>query len=125
LPCLIQGGAFSFVRPDGFIPRRFAALLSKELVTLARAIAGEGAERERFEIACLIAAAQIDVSRVRRARCDLLSAMPLAPPRSPGRPRSIATSGAPCHAASAQSGDSTQRLRLALQGQNSKLPAPT
>jgi hypothetical protein len=27
-------------------------------------------------MACLIAAAQIDVSRVRRARCDLLSAMP-------------------------------------------------
>jgi hypothetical protein len=51
--------------------------LSKELVTLARAIAGEGAGRERFEMASLIAAAQIDVSRVRRARCDLLSAMPL------------------------------------------------
>jgi hypothetical protein len=31
----------------------------------------------RFEMACRIAAAQIDVARVRRARCDLLSTVPL------------------------------------------------
>jgi hypothetical protein len=44
---------------------------------LARAIAGSDGCGQRFEMACLIAAAQIDVARVRRARCDLLSAAPL------------------------------------------------
>jgi hypothetical protein len=45
--------------------------------TLARAIAGGDAGRQRYEMACLIAAAQIDVARVRRARCDLLAGAPL------------------------------------------------
>ena len=47
--------------------------LAKEVGALARAIAGVAAGMERFEMACRIAAAQIDVARVRRARCDLLS----------------------------------------------------
>jgi hypothetical protein len=46
---------------------------------LARAIAGTDAAAvsQRFEMACRIAAAQVDVARVRRARCELLSATPL------------------------------------------------
>jgi hypothetical protein len=59
-------------RPAALVPA-----LARELADLARAIAGPDGGRERFEMACLIAAAQIDVVRVRRARCDLLSAMPL------------------------------------------------
>jgi hypothetical protein len=50
---------------------------AKEVGALARAIAGVAAGMERFEMACRIAAAQIDVARVRRARCDLLSTKPL------------------------------------------------
>jgi hypothetical protein len=38
-----------------------------------RAIAGPDAGRERFELACRIAAAEIEVLRARRARADLLS----------------------------------------------------
>ncbi len=59
-------------RPAGLIPA-----LVPELVALARAIAGADAGQERFAMACRIAAAQADVVRVRRARCDLLSAVPL------------------------------------------------
>jgi hypothetical protein len=59
-------------RPAALVPA-----LARELADLARAIAGPDGGRERFEMACLIAAEQIDVVRVRRARCDLLSAMPL------------------------------------------------
>jgi hypothetical protein len=51
--------------------------LAKKIGALARAIAGADAGRQRFEMACLIAAAQIDVMRVRRARAALLSTVPL------------------------------------------------
>jgi hypothetical protein len=44
---------------------------------LARAIAGPQAGRERFEMACRIACAQVDVWRVRRARADCLAVDPL------------------------------------------------
>ena len=40
--------------------------------TLARAIAGENASEEQRELACQVAAAQIDILRVRRARLNLL-----------------------------------------------------
>jgi hypothetical protein len=58
-------------------PARLDPTLAKQMGALARAIAGADAGRERFELACRIAAAQIDVGRVRRARCNLLSTMPL------------------------------------------------
>ena len=45
-----------------------------EIVALARIIAGPDAGAERLELASRIAAAQIDVVRARRARCDLLPA---------------------------------------------------
>jgi hypothetical protein len=99
--------------------------LSKELVTLARAIAGEGAGRERFEMASLIAAAQIDVSRVRRARCDLLSAMPLD---TLAIARAAALDRYERRALSRRKRAIRrydERLRLVLQGRNSKPPAPT
>jgi len=51
--------------------------LAQDLAALARAIAGPDVSPNRFAMACLIAAAQMDVLRVRRARCDLLSATPL------------------------------------------------
>jgi len=59
-------------RPAGLDPA-----LAKQIAALARAIAGPDAGRERFEMACMIAAAAIDVTRVRRVRADLLSTVPL------------------------------------------------
>jgi hypothetical protein len=50
-----------------------------EIVALARIIAGPDAGAERLELASRIAAAQIDVVRARRARCDLLPAAPCTP----------------------------------------------
>jgi hypothetical protein len=47
--------------------------LADEVAALAREIAGADAGARRFELACRIAAAQIDLVRVRRARHDLLS----------------------------------------------------
>jgi hypothetical protein len=47
--------------------------LSKEVGDLARMIAGPDANAQHHELACRIAAAQIDLVRVRRARRDLLS----------------------------------------------------
>jgi hypothetical protein len=58
-------------------PARLDPTLAKEVGALARAIAGTDAGLERFEMACRIAAAQVDVARVRRARCELLSAAPV------------------------------------------------
>ena len=43
---------------------------SDEIKSLARSIAGEGAGAERFDLACRIAEAQIDVMRARRARVE-------------------------------------------------------
>src|SRR5271165_725219 len=51
--------------------------LAKEIAALTRAIAGPAAGTERFSMACRIAVEQIDVARVRRARCALLSTVPL------------------------------------------------
>jgi hypothetical protein len=59
-------------------PARLDIKLAKDAAALARAIAGADDPGQRFEMACLIAAAQIDVARARRARCDLLSAAPRA-----------------------------------------------
>jgi hypothetical protein len=47
------------------------------IAALARAIAGPQAGRDRFEMACRIACAQVDVWRVRRARADCLAVEPL------------------------------------------------
>jgi hypothetical protein len=47
---------------------------SDEIKALARSIAGEDAQPERYELACRIAEAQIDVVRARRARRELLPA---------------------------------------------------
>ncbi len=58
-------------------PARLDPTLAKEMGALARAIAGADASWQRFELACRIASAQIDVARVRRVRCDLLCAVPL------------------------------------------------
>ena len=44
---------------------------SEEIKALARSIAGENADAERLELACRIAAAQIDLVRARRARQDI------------------------------------------------------
>jgi hypothetical protein len=48
-------------------------VLTGEVETLAREIAGEGANHEQRELAARIAEAQIDLMRVRRARHDLLA----------------------------------------------------
>src|SRR5262245_55273360 len=45
----------------------------RDVEALARAIAGEGASRERFACARRIAAAQLDLRRVALARCDLVT----------------------------------------------------
>ena len=47
---------------------------SDEIKTLARSIAGADADPARYELACRIAEAQIDVMRARRARTDLYAA---------------------------------------------------
>jgi hypothetical protein len=43
----------------------------KEIAALARSIAGPEADPARFALACEVAAAQIDLVRVRRARTDV------------------------------------------------------
>ncbi len=50
--------------------------LSGEIEALAREIAGADAGAQRHEAACRIAAAQIDLVRVRRARRDLIAEAP-------------------------------------------------
>lgn len=52
-----------------------------EIAALAREIAGPDADARRFEIACRIAGAQIDIVRARRARHDLFSGDPPATAR--------------------------------------------
>jgi hypothetical protein len=47
---------------------------AEEVETLARAIADGDADAGRYELACAIASAQIDVVRVRRVRCELVAA---------------------------------------------------
>jgi hypothetical protein len=55
--------------------------LAEEITALAREIAGPNAPARRFELACRIATAQIDVIRVRRARHELFSGNPTATAR--------------------------------------------
>ena len=55
--------------------------LADEIAALAREIAGPDAGARRFEFACRIAAAQIDLVRVRRARHELFSGNPTATAR--------------------------------------------
>ena len=48
---------------------------SDEIKALARSIAGEGAGAERFDLACRVAEAQIEVVRARRARVEFFPAV--------------------------------------------------
>jgi hypothetical protein len=57
-------------------PASLDPAFTQRIAELARVIAGPQVSGERFLIACLIASAQIDVMRARRARADLLSAQP-------------------------------------------------
>jgi hypothetical protein len=52
-------------------------VFADQIAALARAIAGPQAGTERFEMACRIACAQVDVARVRRARADCFAVQPL------------------------------------------------
>lgn len=47
--------------------------LAREVADVARAIAGAGADAQRHALACRIADAQIDVTRVRRVRLDIMA----------------------------------------------------
>jgi hypothetical protein len=47
---------------------------SAEIKKLARSIAGDGADTRRYELACAVAAAQIDLVRAAQARRDLFAA---------------------------------------------------
>jgi len=58
-------------------PAHLEPSLAQDVAALAGAIAGPAAGAERLTMAYWIAAAQIDVMRVRRARCEILSAIPL------------------------------------------------
>jgi hypothetical protein len=53
--------------------------LAAEVKVLAQKIAGEGANDQLQQIAARVAEAQIDLARVRRARCELLSRARLSP----------------------------------------------
>jgi hypothetical protein len=55
-------------RPAGLDPA-----FAQQIAGLARAIAGADAGRERFAMACRIAAAQVEVARARLARAEILS----------------------------------------------------
>jgi hypothetical protein len=57
-------------------PANLDPAFTQRIAELARLIAGPQVSGERFLIACLIACAQIDVMRARRARADLLSVQP-------------------------------------------------
>jgi len=55
-------------RPAGLDPA-----CAQQIASLARAVAGADAGRERFAMACRIAAAQVEVGRARRARAEIFS----------------------------------------------------
>ena len=55
--------------------------LAEEIAALAREIAGPDASARRFELACRVAAAQLDLLGVRRARHELFSGNPTATAR--------------------------------------------
>jgi hypothetical protein len=52
---------------------------SGDVEALARAIAGENADARRLDLACRVAAAQLDLVQVRRARVDIFPATPDEP----------------------------------------------
>jgi hypothetical protein len=56
------------------LPARYDPSRSGAVDALAREIAGEDADPQQLELACRIAAAQIDLVRARRARRDILVA---------------------------------------------------
>ena len=55
-------------------PAALDPVMAKQIAALAYAIAGPDAGAERLDMACSIAAAQMEVMRARRARADILSA---------------------------------------------------
>ena len=55
-------------RPAGLDPA-----CAQQIAALARAVAGSDAGRERFAMACRIAAAQVEVARARLARAEIFS----------------------------------------------------
>jgi hypothetical protein len=55
-------------RPAGLDPA-----CAQQIASLARAVAGADAGRERFAMACRIAAAQVEVARARLARAEIFS----------------------------------------------------
>jgi hypothetical protein len=55
-------------RPAGLDPA-----FAQQIAALARAVAGSDAGRERFAMACRIAAAQVEVARARLARAEIFS----------------------------------------------------
>ena len=61
------------------LPARHDGGHAREVEALARDLAGAHASAERHALACRIAAAQLDLLQVRRARCDLLAGAPAAP----------------------------------------------
>jgi hypothetical protein len=61
-------------RPSVVLPAASDDLTSQEIVALAQAIAGPGADPVLRELALPLAAAQIDLLRIRRIRHELLSA---------------------------------------------------
>jgi hypothetical protein len=87
---------------------------------LARAIAGADAGRQRFELACRIAAVQVEVARARRAGPISSPARASMTQRCAGPRRSTATSAARLRAANVRSVSSAPRtgpvasLRAAL-----------
>lgn len=61
------------------LPALHDPTLSGEIEALAREIGGEVVSPERHAAACRIAAAQIDLVRARRARCELVAEAPNDP----------------------------------------------
>jgi len=55
-------------RPAGLDP-----VCAQQIAALARSVAGPDAGRERFAMACRVAAAQVEVGRARRARAEIFS----------------------------------------------------
>ena len=90
-----------------------------DIAALAREIAGADAGAERLALAGCIAAAQVDLMRVRRARrdgmcdsmCDSMAAASAMRVRSRGSPPSMTMSGARCRGANSPSARSTRRRR--------------
>jgi len=91
------------------LPALRDSALADEIAALAREIAGPDAPARRFELACRIAAAQIDLVRVRRGGMNF---SPAILPRPRVSPSSIATSAVRCHGANSLFASSTRRLGI-------------